>query len=512
MHINVEYVGGASVFDYLCKYLTKGEPLLAVRIERTGGHEDRVQDYDEFQHHFNANYRTSMQAMARLLGLRVFDMSHTVKTLRVHMPGREIVTFREGNEENVREIHSPLIAYFRLNQRLQLIGDHTADDLTYATVNRYYRYHQNEWIARQIRRRNISRVGRAASDHDADAQALRLLLIHTKAPRGYEDLRRVPKEPKPMDTFSEAARRRGLTNDPAILIQTIQDACEELRNPYRRCRFFAVLMFHNTPADIRDIFNTVLDRLIPPPPDTHPDHDREVRRQRALNRIEYTLLTSFQVSCEAIGLDPPLNYNHQQMEEEEEHVFTVIEGMPIRGGHVGNDGIERGHRNWQAIVDRDVPRMRPHQREAYDQIMATVREVQRDPLNPHIHRCFMVEGPGGVGKTLLNNTLIATCRAEQLRVLPTASTGIASTLMHGGATTHSSLWIPIDVDHDTPARMDAHSALAERIKLTDLIIIDEFSMFHRGNLEYLGTSSPEINVVLCPSEEYPSYSPAIGPN
>jgi len=104
----------------------------------------------------------------------------------------------------------------------------------------------------------------------------------------------------------------------------------------------------------------------------------------------------------------------------------------------------------------------------------------------------MVEGPGGVGKTLLNNTIIATCRAEQLRVLPTASTGIASTLMHGGATTHSSLWIPIDVDHDTPARMDAHSVLAERIKLTDLIIIDEFSMFHRGNLEYLDRQLRDI--------------------
>ncbi len=69
--------------------------------------------------------------------------------------------------------------------------------------------------------------------------------------------------------------------------------------------FFAVMMFHNTPADIRDIFDTVIDRLVPPPPDAPPMHDREARRQRALNRIEYTLMTTFQSSCEAIGLDPP---------------------------------------------------------------------------------------------------------------------------------------------------------------------------------------------------------------
>jgi len=243
------------------------------------------------------------------------------------MPGREIVVFREGDEQNAREIHSPLMDYFRLNQRLHDAGDHNADELTYATINRHYRYERNEWIPRQVRRRNITRVGRAASDHDAEAQALRLLLIHTNAPRGYADLRIVPAEPEPLDTFSEAARRRGLTNDPAILIQTIQDACEELRNPYRRCRFFAVLMFHNTPADIRDIFDTVLDRLVPPPPDAEPAHDREARKQRALNRIEYTLTTTFHSSCEEVGLDPPQNYNHQQMEAEEERIPSQKSGV-----------------------------------------------------------------------------------------------------------------------------------------------------------------------------------------
>ena len=273
----------------------------------------------------------------------------------------------------------------------------------------------------------------------------------------------MPGELEPLDTFSEAARRRGLTNDPTILIQTIQDACEELRNPYRRCRFFAVLMFHNEPADIRNIFDTVIDRLVPPPPDAEPSHDREARRQRALNRIEYTLITTFHSSCEAIGLYLPQNYNHQQLEAEEEHIgdFTVT---PEGGGHVGDDGQERGQRGWQAVVDRDVQRMRPHQREAYDQIMSSVREVHRDPLNQNIQRCFMVEGPGGVGKTLLNNTLIAMCKAERLTIIPTASTGIASTLMLGGATTHSSLWIPIDLENDTLSRLDAHGPLAEKIK------------------------------------------------
>lgn len=145
--------------------------------------------------------------------------------------------------------------------------------------------------------------------------------------------------------------------------------------------------------------------------------------------------------------------------------------------------------------------------------MAAVRAVHQDPLNRNIKRCFIVEGPGGVGKTLLNNTIIAACKALRLQVIPTASTGIASTLMLGGATAHSSLWIPTDVDHDTPSRLDAHSALAQKLKSADLIIIDEFSMLHRANLEYIDRQLRDI----FPQHErgrlpFPFCSPEIGPS
>jgi hypothetical protein len=488
MHINVEYVGSAAVFDYLCKYLCKGDPLLSVRVERTQDGEQRVQDYDEFRHHFNANYRTSMQAIARLLGHRIYDMSHTVKIWPIHMPGREPVVFREGNLENARFIRNPLAAYFLLNQRLHNLGNHRADDLTYATVNRRYRFTNNTWIERVHLRRNVNRVGRAGSDHDAEAQALRTLLIHVHAPESFDDL--LTFTGQRFDTFQETARARGLLQSAEVLLQTIQDACEELRGSYRRCRFFAVLIFNNAPIpDTRHIFEEVLDRLVPPPPDALPERDRDSRRQRALNRIEYALRTTFQSTCEAIGLDHPSHYNHQTAEDEENGIgdFTA---QP-QGGHVGDDEPAR-QRGWQAAVERANRIMRPRQREAYENIMASVRTIINEPLNDQVPRCFIVEGPGGVGKTILNNAFIATCKAERLNVVPTAATGIASTLMTGGATAHSALCIPTDVDHNTPSRIDAHGALAQRLKETDLIIIDEFSMFHRANLEYLDRALRDI--------------------
>jgi hypothetical protein len=124
--------------------------------------------------------------------------------------------------------------------------------------------------------------------------------------------------------------------------------------------------------------------------------------------------------------------------------------------------------------------------------MASVRAVRDDPQNARIQRCFIVEGPGGVGKTLLNNAIIAALKAARLNVIPTAATGIASTLMTGGSTAHSAFCIPTDIDHNTPPRIEAHGPLAQRLKETDLIIIDEFSMFHRANLEYLDRALRDI--------------------
>jgi hypothetical protein len=278
-----------------------------------------------------------------------------------------------------------------------------------------------------------------------------------------------------METFSEAARRRGLLESPEILIQSIQDAFQELRGQYMRCRFFTLHMFHNLPRDIRLIFDTVLDQLIPPPPGQLPELDRELRKQRALNRIEYILRRSFNYTCEQIGLESPANYVHDDMAEEEERMNDPT--------NIGDDPVQRGE--WRATVDRNLRLMTSAQRRIYDRIMEAVRAVKDDPLNTDICRYFMTEGPGGVGKTLLNSTIIAAGRSANLRILPTASTGIASILLPGGATAHSTFWIPPDVDHDTQPRLDAHGPMAARLRRTDLIIIDEVSMFDRVNFDYI---------------------------
>lgn len=86
------------------------------------------------------------------------------------------------------------------------------------------------------------------------------------------------------------------------------------------------------------------------------------------------------------------------------------------------------------------------------------------------------------GKTFLYNALIAWCEAQQRTVLPCAATGIAATLLNGGATLHSTFSIPIYIG----GREEAKSCKNEEIVRTaDLIIVDEISMLSCKVFDYL---------------------------
>ena len=72
------------------------------------------------------------------------------------------------------------------------------------------------------------------------------------------------KRPVPYEILSMPISNSIKSYRPEILIQSIQDAFQEMRGQYMRCRFFTLHMFHNLPRDIQLIFDTVLDQLIPP--------------------------------------------------------------------------------------------------------------------------------------------------------------------------------------------------------------------------------------------------------
>nr|GFA55958.1 hypothetical protein [Tanacetum cinerariifolium] len=118
-------------------------------------------------------------------------------------------------------------------------------------------------------------------------------------------------------------------------------------------------------------------------------------------------------------------------------------------------------------------------------------------LNPHIvfteeeiqnYTLLEIESILNSGNSSLSNflelpTIISRIWLIGKVVLSVASSGIASLLLPGGRTYHSTFRIPIDLDKDSCCAIDVKSNLAELIKVVELIIWVEAPLQHRHAFE-----------------------------
>ncbi|KAJ8895979.1 hypothetical protein PR048_001320 [Dryococelus australis] len=89
---------------------------------------------------------------------------------------------------------------------------------------------------------------------------------------------------------------------------------------------------------------------------------------------------------------------------------------------------------------------------------------------------FLVNGPGGSGKTFLYNCIIHSLCADDKMVCPVAWTGIASILLAGGSTSHSLFNRLVPVMQGSVCDISTQSPEAELLRKCSLIIWDEAPM------------------------------------
>ena len=96
---------------------------------------------------------------------------------------------------------------------------------------------------------------------------------------------------------------------------------------------------------------------------------------------------------------------------------------------------------------------------------------------------IFVDGLGATGKTFLYNAFYAKVRMLRQIVLPTTTSGIATSNMPTGRTTHSRFKIPNDCGQSLSCNVGMQSGLAALIK--EASIWDKASMARRENIEAL---------------------------
>ncbi|SGY79728.1 BQ5605_C008g05210 [Microbotryum silenes-dioicae] len=92
---------------------------------------------------------------------------------------------------------------------------------------------------------------------------------------------------------------------------------------------------------------------------------------------------------------------------------------------------------------------------------------------------FLVDAPGGTGKTFLEKTVLARIRSEGKYALAVASSGTVALLLPECRTAHSRFKIPIDIFDDSTCNVPKQGQLAELYRMCDLIVWDEAPMQHR---------------------------------
>src|SRR5512145_443822 len=129
------------------------------------------------------------------------------------------------------------------------------------------------------------------------------------------------------------------------------------------------------------------------------------------------------------------------------------------------------HSLLQETVDQEE-RLNVGQRAIYDKIIDAVEAPTRG------NNTFFIDGPGGTGKSTLLKHILAKVRLSGKIALAVASSGIASLLLMGGRTAHSTFRIPIKLNENSTCSIYKQSHLKALIEKASLIIWDEAPMTH----------------------------------
>uniref|UniRef100_A0A0L8HFJ4 ATP-dependent DNA helicase n=1 Tax=Octopus bimaculoides TaxID=37653 RepID=A0A0L8HFJ4_OCTBM len=101
-------------------------------------------------------------------------------------------------------------------------------------------------------------------------------------------------------------------------------------------------------------------------------------------------------------------------------------------------------------------------------------------------RFFLLDDPGGTGKTYLYDTFIASLRKQNKCTLSYATTDIAADLLIDGRIIHSRLKLIVPLHDSSTSHMRITSESSEKLKQARLSIINEASVPFGGKLLLLG--------------------------
>ncbi|XP_070013779.1 uncharacterized protein [Nicotiana sylvestris] len=165
---------------------------------------------DEIEEYRSARWVSPPEAIWRLFGFPINEMSPSVYRLQLHLEGQQFISFKRNTDIHTI-VNNPMIQktmlteFFSMNETNE---DAKELNLLYKEFSEYFVWSSNDkfWARRQ----KHCVVGRIVTCHPAEGERcyLRLLLMHVRGLTSYKDLLIVNGEP--CSTYREFVEKRGL--------------------------------------------------------------------------------------------------------------------------------------------------------------------------------------------------------------------------------------------------------------------------------------------------------------
>ena len=459
-HLNVEVVSSIKAVKYLYKYSYKGHDRATLEV-----------GVDEIQDHVDARYVGPAEAAWRLLEFPLLGRSHHVERLAVHLPNNQSLVFRKGDEQKIASTaattNTTLTAWFKLNQK-----DATAKQWLYSEIPEHYTWDlKNKAWKKRVSTAAMSKViGRlhGATPAEQDRFYLYLLLLHRRGIESFEALQTVAGEKR--DTFRAAAEALGLIETDNEYELTLKAAAED-QMPHRLRLFFAHLLLWTEISEPVKLWNLFRDELSED--FFHATKNRHYAIERTLTELQ-TIVENANRRLHEFGLPEPEGYTTRMFDTKEMRRETT------------------------AYNSSDELRKAEHKRSLMYEQQAALYDDVVEALNNNDNQVFFIDGPGGSGKTFVEEALLHYVRGQGQVALACAWSGVAATLLEGGRTCHSTFGFPVPTPRENvPSSISAQSGRAEVLRAAQLIIWDEAPMSPAEAV----TAADELLQDLCGNDE-----------
>ncbi|KAG3037202.1 hypothetical protein PC121_g24109 [Phytophthora cactorum] len=464
-HINVEVCTAITAVKYLYKCVYKGSDKAVITVEAVRGEGNQTQiEPNEILRFLNARYIYPVEACVRLLDYSVQGKTHAITQLTIHSENEQMVTFRSSDDPAVvvtRGKHTMLTRFFELCAS-EAPENQGAKSALYQDIPKLFRWDTNakRWVRRKWYQAALGRMIHV-SPRDMQRFYMRVLLCHRKAPTSFENLRTV--DGVTYDSYRKAALHAGYLEDDSEWVACMTEA-SQFRMSYQLRQLFATIIVYSQVVEVGALWERFYDDLSLncnyKYRNLEGNAKEEMVKFHTLKNLNDLLLTNGSAVAHFEDLPQLSEYPHLVLD-------SLLQNNIIRREMEGHN-----HDILQETVDQEHL-LNDEQRSVYSTIINAV-----DNPTPG-NTLFFIDGPGGTGKSTLLKHILEKVRLSGKIALAVASSGIASLLLMGGRTAHSTFKIPLRLNDTSTCSIYKQSHLKGLIQKASLVIWDEVPMTQR---------------------------------